>query len=262
MRIPIAVAVSVLVVVATSTAMAADPAPPPGERRLGPYHRSPYAPRDDEDARPDYTSGPSSSRHHHDGLYFRLAGGVGGGSDAADATDDYFERGNGFSGKHYSASASSFAGATEVAIGVTLFHGLVLGAGAYTATLTAPQANSTGVGDGNYTFDVSQLALFCPVVDWYVMPDHGFHAEFGFGFATYVAATGVPRSFGPSAHAHTAVGTGFVLGAGYEWWVSDEWGVGVLARLLRGGTDGTDPDGVAWSHTTTTYALMLGATYN
>lgn len=263
MRIPIAAAVGALVVVvAAAKAMAAEPPPPPGERRLGPYHRSPYVPRDDNTARPDYVSGPAASRHHHDGFYFRFAGGVGGGSDAAEATSAYFEQGSGFSGTHYSASGTSFAGATEVALGVTLLHGLALGVGAYTATLTAPQANSTGVGDGNYTFDASQLALFSPVIDWYVMPNRGFHAEFAFGLATYVAATGVPRTFGPVARAHTAVGTGFVVGVGYEWWVSDEWGVGALGRVLRGGTDGSDADGVSWSHTTTTYALMLSATYN
>lgn len=260
MRIRAVVGSGVLLLAVTVRA-GAEPVTPPGERELGPYHRRFSADHKDEE-RPDYVRAPVPSRHHHDGIYFRFAGGVGGGSDAADATSASFEADGLGTGKHYSASASSFAGATEVAFGYTLLHGLALGAGAYTATFTSPRASNTGIGDGKYTFDVSQLALFSPVVDWYVMPANGFHVEAGFGLATWVEGTGVPETYGPAAHAHTAVGTGFVIGTGYEWWVSDEWGLGLMARVLRCSTDGNDADGVAWSHTTTTYGLLLSATYN
>ncbi|MEB2310218.1 MAG: hypothetical protein OZ921_14530 [Sorangiineae bacterium] len=245
-----------------SAAARADPVPPPGERVLGPYHRRPWAPGGREEERPDYERLSNPSTHRHDGIYFRFAGGVGLGLDFAEATSDYFARPGYGDGKSYSGTADTFGGATEVAFGYTVTHGLALGAGVYTATLNRPRATGTGVGGGDYRFEISQLALFCPMLDFYPMPSRGLHVQAGVGLGTYVAGTGRPLSYGSALHAHSATGTGFVLGAGYEWWLSDEWGVGALVRLVRSGTDATDANGVAWSHTTTSYALLLSATYN
>jgi len=74
---------------------------------------------------------------------------------------------------------------------------------------------------GNYVFRISQLAVLGPLVDWYFFPKYGFHAEAAPGLATYVARSGEPSIEGPLAQAHTAIGFGFILGVGYDFWLGE-----------------------------------------
>ena len=53
-----------------------------------------------------------------------------------------------------------------------------------------------------------------------------------------------------------------MLGVGYEWWVGDEWSLGLLGRISYGSMSGSDDRGVSWTHTTYAPALLLSATYN
>jgi hypothetical protein len=53
-----------------------------------------------------------------------------------------------------------------------------------------------------------------------------------------------------------------MLGVGYDFWVADEWSLGVLGRFLYGSMSGSDDRGVSWTHSTYAPAALLTATFN
>jgi hypothetical protein len=232
---------------------------------LIPYQRPPdawmpgYEPR----GRPTYVYIRDPHGHRHDGLYLRVAWGVGTASDSVEADRELPTiRSLSFRPELFNGDASGFAAATELAVGWTLGHGLVLGIGVYTATVPSAEATMGDPRTGNYVYRVSQQALVSPIVDFYFFPKLGFHAQAGVGLATYIAGVADPVDSGPRAQAHTATGIGFMGGVGYEWWVTRAWSIGLLARVVYGSTTGNDPRGVEWSHKTFVPAALVGATYH
>jgi hypothetical protein len=260
----------------------APPAPPPPRdplldddfryrQQLGAYRRG--------DARAPYpgAAGPSGpgrtayvrvadrSRRRHDGLYFRFAGGMGSAHDSMHSsgplpTPFQFP----FELTPLEGSGSAFSGVTELAFGLTPGPGVVLGVGAYTATIPRLKADVTDTNTGSYRFRLSQLAVIGPFMDWYVSPEGGLHFQGSPGVATYVAGAGDAQRQGPLAQAHTAVGFGFMLGVGYEWWIGDQWSLGLLGRFMYGATSGSDAsgNGLEWSHKTYVPALLISTTYH
>jgi hypothetical protein len=193
----------------------------------------------------------------HDGFYFRLAAGPGFGFDAltGDRSGLFLPDANGTHGH-----AGGFAIGTELALGTAMWRGLVLALACDTALLPAPSADAQPeVSD--YEFEASQFALFGPIADLYILPDKGFQAQAGIGLAVFVAGLGTTASGGEAAQPHTAVGPGFMLGAGHEWWVADQWGLGLLARVMYGWMNGRDPVGVDWKHRAGNFTVLLTATY-
>jgi hypothetical protein len=138
----------------------------------------------------------------------------------------------------------------------------VLGAGFFTASVLHLSADFGDPNTGNYDFKLSQLSVIGPFADWYFVPSRGFHAQVAPGVANYIAGAGEPQNEGPQAQAHTAVGFGFMLGVGYDFWIGDEWSVGVLGRFVYATTHGSDNRHVEWSHASYSPAVMLSATYN
>jgi hypothetical protein len=243
-------------------AIAQTPAPRPPEPVdpvLGPYHRPPLV---DEPAQQVAERRALIDRRHlHDGLYARFAGGLGVGNDAFNARGGQFVV-NGHD--RVSATTSGFCGATELAIGATPLLGLAIGAGVYGVIWPAPGSAVYDLG-ATYEFAASQMVLFAPFADWYAWPRRGWHLQGGIGVASYVMGQGVPHAppgAVPVARAHTALGYGFMLGIGHEWFVADQWSVGVLARVVRGWSQGNTPDGVAFGHDATGYSVLLSITYH
>jgi hypothetical protein len=233
---------------------------------LGAYQRTaprPPSPQAAGAPRGTYVRVADLSRRRHDGLYFRFALGIGMGhdhatTDAALPTDNFFS----FTPLPLDVSGSAFATATELSIGFTPTPGLVIGAGAFTTTIPTLHAKSKSPDTGDYVFRVSQLAVLAPLVDWYFFPKYGFHAEVAPGLATYVAGAGEPKIEGPLAQAHTAVGFGFILGVGYDFWIGDQWSLGLLGRLSYGATSGSDGRGANFTHSTYSPALLITLTYH
>jgi hypothetical protein len=242
----------------------AEPAPRgPYQQSLGPYHRPPNAGDDDEqEERPEYETKEPPHQHRHDGLYLRIAGGLGGTSDGLEATSSKFARNDPAGGQTFDDSATGWAVATEVAIGATPFRGFVIGIGIETMLMPGPEADEAGIGGGKYTFAITQLEQFEAFADYYINPRGGLHFQGGIGFAALVMGQGTANLGGPATRAYTATGVGGMLGGGYEWWVADDWGVGVLARFMYASLSATDSDGIDWSHGTLGWALMLSTTYH
>ena len=239
----------------------------PEQQGFAPYQRfpgcageSPY----DSKVPVHLKTGEERGPYYHEGLYFRLGLGLGSSSDSMTAETATF-RGEG-SFDSVELSQSGFAPGTQLGFGIVVWRGLVLGASIDTATTPGATADSVSSSEGtvgsSYEFRTAQLELFSPMVDWYVMPDKGFHVQAAVGFAAYIAGQGDSSSDGPRLRAHTATGWGLAGGVGYEWWIAEEWGLGLLGRIIYSRTTGTDAVGTKWVHKILSPAVFLTTTYN
>lgn len=121
-------------------------------------------------------------------------------------------------------------------LGGTIVPGLVLGAGAENSIIPGLQGQT-----GN-TSSVSSNALgfsvYGPFADYYFNPRKGLHAQLMLGVGVLGRASGEGTS---------DVGPGLAAGFGHDWWVSEEWSIGVLGRLTyfqRSNSDaGASPGG-------------------
>ena len=140
----------------------------------------------------------------HDGFYLRL--GMGGGYAVATLS----------SGTDSSSHAPNIA--TEVAAGWTLRPGLVLGLGTFPMVVLKPTYDGADAG-GQHVSGTG------PFVDYYMDPGKGLHFQGGLLFsAGYLDGSSQRAS-------KVGFGYGLMLGAGYDLFVSDEWSVGLLARV-------------------------------
>jgi hypothetical protein len=238
------------------TALAAPPeVPQPSEPVLGPYRRPPPAPPPTEplvrSAARDY------GRRQHDGFYLRLAGGIGPAFDALQASGANLSLSQAGGARGH---AAGMAVATELAVGTSIWQGLVLGVGCDTALMPSPTA-SGAAGTDDYEFEATQLAVFDLLLDYYPVDRWGLHVQAGGGLGVVVLGGGTTPSGGNPAQPHTAVGPGLVVGAGHEWWVADQWSVGLLGRFMYGWAQGQDPLGATWSHEIGNLSLLVSATY-
>jgi len=147
--------------------------------------------------------------HTHDGFYLQLDAGLG-----------------------YLSSSASFAGQSQKLSGVTfptaiLLGGtvgpVVIGGGLISDYAPSPSASVNGVsgtlsGVSMYLFSMGVFA------DIYPNPSGGLHFQPFLGFG----------SLQLSYHGYTGnSATGIVIagGVGYDWWVADEWSIGVMGRM-------------------------------
>lgn len=166
--------------------------------------------------------------HNHDGFYLRLGAGL---------------------GLSVESDTSGVGIPSELAFGGTLAPGLVLGLGNYGVVFPAPESER----------DPGQLAFnaWGPFLDYYFDPRSGAHVEGGVMFVYGLSSEKdeVESAYGP--------GYGLMLGAGYEWWVGEQWSVGAILRAtyyavrLEGSDTGLESDVKAFVP-----ALLFGATYH
>jgi len=158
-----------------------------------------------------------------------------------------------------------FASLGELTIGGTIAPGLVLGGGAYTAQLLSAHfklaRDSDGAPPSELDPELRTLALFGPFLQWYPNARRGFHVEAALGFAAITSDSGGSRGF--EEPDYQAIGAGLVLGSGYEWFIADEWSIGVLGRMMAAVVTGEDDAEVRWVHgISTTPSLLLSITYH
>jgi hypothetical protein len=122
------------------------------------------------------------------------------------------------------------AGGFEFAVGGTPVPGLVLGGMLTFATVPSPTVESGGVSVTSSDVSLSMVAIG-PLITYYVDPTGGFHlrAMIGYGELSASDSSGNTSSNNP---------TGFVanFGLGYEWWVADQWSLGVLGSFAYAST--------------------------
>jgi len=221
----------------TEVAPSVAPAPAPGP--VAPVAQvAPVAP-------PPFPSPPElpppgdPTAHLHDGFYLRLSGGFGFGSDSLKS---HLIR---------SGSMDGFATAGEIMMGGTPGAGVVVGGAIQTATIYSPTSK---VNDQSVK-GPHQLAVFAfgPFVDWYVNPRRGLHLQAFVG----LSALGSDASKG----SEDPGGLAFSLGVGYEWWVGDQWSMGILGRFLYS-ADTWKSSSIDETHSVVVPSALFTATYH
>ena len=132
-------------------------------------------------------------------------------------------------------------------VGGTPAPGLVVGGGAMGAHIFAPEASVNG---NDTSLDADAIALVVgPHIDYYPDP--------GEGLATLAA--------GDDRTEQIALGFGGVVAVGHDWWLSDRWSAGVLARVqvMKTFTDIPSAAGATdVSYTTILPVIMASAVYH
>jgi hypothetical protein len=193
----------------------------------------------------------------HDGFYLRFASGLSVYDERLQSDDR--------PGGEIKSRTRGIASVGELALGGTIYRGLVLGGGIYTADLVAStlklEEDSVGPPPIELDTELRNLVLIAPFIDIYPNPRYGFHIQGALGLALLT-----PRVFGSSAteqSEYAAVGGGLMLGVGYEWWIADEWSLGVLGRATINVLTGKDEDDVRWVHIPiTSPSFMVTITYH
>jgi hypothetical protein len=200
-----------------------------------------------------------SPRSHH-GLYVRVAVGGSYFSDAVESDPVPL----------FGTATGTLTGAvvsTELAVGGSISPGFVVGGALLVNHIPSPKTT-----DGQYRtstatfsspeidFDPTTLTVIGPFADYYFGATSGLHvgASVGYGILSLGQGTGGPIPFPDQRGSGVAA----VLGAGYEWWVSESWGVGVLGQLMIGFGSGKDTRDNSWRHRIIVPGLMLSATMN
>jgi hypothetical protein len=127
-------------------------------------------------------------------------------------------------GPSLSFSGSGYGGALEIAIGGTIGQGVAVGA------MSSPKVVHAVGSSGNETAVFSFLG---PFVDFYPDPTRGPHVLGGGGVAT--------ATF-PGGKTDPAFSLELFAGAGYEWWVGNQWSMGLLGRLSYLNPGGIESD--------------------
>jgi len=113
----------------------------------------------------------------------------------------------------------------ELAFGGTPSPGLAMGGGIFgsnTPTVTYELAGTEFEGGAA---GISNLEFF---IDFYPMPDQGFHFGGGVGLSL-ISATESTEGLEDD---YFGAGFGLHAAIGYEGWVGKEWGIGVQGRVL------------------------------
>jgi hypothetical protein len=210
---------------------------PPGYAQPGyaPYYPPPPAPAIPADA------------HSHTGFFLRM--GIGGG---------YLANTSALEGPTYQGSVDAAGGAftLEIDIGGAISPGIIL-AGSYTVHT---------VGNAKLTNDTRTyrpahdptLTLLAAMIDVYPDPKGGFHVGGAVGLASFRVREGTDAQASSSEH----TGFGIAPHVGYEWWVGNYWGIGVLGRFVYAQTKGDYASDGREKDTVTGGAILFSATYN
>jgi hypothetical protein len=201
---------------------------------------------------------PDQGAHVHDGFYLRIAAGFG-------VYDERLTSDDLPTGGKVEARNRGIASLSDFAIGGTVAPGWVVGGGIYSVDLVASTYRTSGSSITALPSELDPglrvMSLFGPFVDWYPNVRGGFHAQAALGLSTLT-----PHLFGHPAtdrSEYLAVGGGLLIGTGYEWWVADEWSIGVLGQLGIRVMHGEDEDGIGYTHfVTTSPTLAITITYH
>ena len=144
-----------------------------------------------------------------------------------------------------------YATGFEFLAGGTVGSGIVIG-GTLAFARVANYDRTVGAISAE-TADVIGFSLIGPFIDWYPDEEGGFHV---FGTLALAGASSRDDDW-------EAGGLAFGAGAGYDWWIADEWSIGLLGKIVLAGLE--DKTSTAERRLVNGIAvptLMFGATYH
>ena len=228
--------------------------PPPGSGNPnGQYPGAPaYFP-------PSYPP-PALGAREHNGFYLRL--GLGGGRLGVNfGSNRSHDLGGSVEGGFGEGSV-----AFELALGGTPAPGLVIGGGLYVDFTPGQPETSTlkvnGKSASPLVFDRASIALLGPFADYYFDPKLGWHAQGALGIASMGLGKG-SQADKPATGSKGMGGLGFMIGGGYEWWIAEQWSMGVLLRFTYVAVESDHGDAEVWmAKGFAIPEIMFGTTYH
>jgi len=190
--------------------------------------------------------------HTHDGFYLRLSLGAGWGQVKSSATD-------------FEATYKGGGWLMDILLGGTISNTVVIGGGFLIHEISNPdvEVNAEALDEVSGNGDALGIVTLGPFVDFYFGPNSGGHV----GSMIGVASIGLEAEDG-----ETSSGWGWSLFGGYDFWVSDNWGLGVNARYMYakgkrefdGISSGSDVvfQSFTVNDTAHTFGVMFSALYN
>jgi hypothetical protein len=158
--------------------------------------------------------------------------------------------------------SSKFTGGSVsfgVAVGGAITDNLILFGTLASSTITNPTFTQNGQSVTTSNLNVDYFGLGIGLA-YYVMPTNLYLA--GSILACGLEATETnPNGGADTTIAQTNTGVGFEGLVGKEWWVSDNWGLGVAAEVLYGRMKANiDVNPPTW--TAAAFSLLFSATFN
>lgn len=192
----------------------------------------------------------------HDGFFFRVATGFGAYSEWTSSKDVV-------EGETVKARSTGVGTVSDFSLGGTVGRGLVLGGGVFDTVVLA--GNTEIESDEALPPEIApnsrSVTIIGPFVDWYPNPHRGLHFLGALGFAQLHRIGNPDDAFAKDAY--RAGGAGLVLGVGHDWFVSDEWSVGVIGRFAAGATVGKDEQNAKWVHVfASSPSVLFSLTYH
>jgi hypothetical protein len=213
-----------------------DPPPPPAPPASPPPAQPPIPQL--VVARPDMDL-PSADAWTHDRLYLHLSLGLGGLGSSAQANNIKQEVGGG-------------ALSLNVAAGWTVARRLIVFAEWYGSAAGKAKTKVNGVELASDAGDASLSGLGLGVAYYF---QRNIFVSGGLGVSHFRVAT----SDGDTRY-QSKGGLGLHASVGKEWWVSEQWGLGIAAALATVSAEDRDLPGVEWR--AATMGLAFVATYN
>lgn len=176
----------------------------------------------------------------HKGFYLRLTTGIGYSTSSETVSGTEIE----FSG---------LSGVTTIGIGWAVIEDLIVNLDIFGAVPQEPTVKIGGKEIGESKAEITIMGVG-PGVTYYVMPINVYIGAAVGGAKVQVKTSGV--------EAETDWGWGVNLVAGKEWWVSDNWGLGVAAQVLHTSVPDKGSDGKTADLSTTAGGVLFTATYN
>jgi hypothetical protein len=188
--------------------------------------------------------------HFHDGFYLRLGTGFGS-----------YSEGIRQSGEDKMTTVSGIASVTEFGIGGAVRPGLIFGGGVWTSTVLASARTVRGNAPPSEVIDSrGDFQLVGPFFDYYSNPSGGFHMQGAVGVANVRGMSVDSVNYDKDS---ISVGAGLMFGVGYDWWVSNQWSIGILGRMAVAVTGQDDKSDVRWYHAVGgTPSVLFVGTYN
>ncbi|GEJ56826.1 outer membrane beta-barrel protein [Anaeromyxobacter diazotrophicus] len=180
----------------------------------------------------------SPTSHRHDGFYLRLDLGLG-----------YMHQKEPQTGGDLEISGA--AGEFGVAVGGALQDNLILAGHLFGMSISDPKVSVGGVQQAS-SLSSSTLVGIGPQLTYYFMPANVYVS------GTLALTRLSTRNSGVDGNSEW--GGGLQLAVGKEWWVSDDWGLGVAAQLF--GSSNKDQGTNAPTISTWGAAVAFSATYN
>jgi hypothetical protein len=212
--------------------------PPPGYYPPAGYQLPPgYAPP------PGYVRPPAPPPPNlHDGFYLRLH--MGGGFGQVSGTNSLGDK----------LEIGSGAVSSGIAIGGVVMPNLIIFGNAFAISLEKPDLNVNGMYDSTQD-GATIFGGLGPGIAYYIDP-------YNIYFSGTIAATVFQTQKMPNVNKYESrVGLGFQGMVGKEWWVSDNWGLGIAGEFVgAGGMRDKVDSALKWSGYA--FSVVFSATYN